>query len=311
MTWQLGSGAFLGWALGANDAANVFGTSVAARLVSYSTAVILLALFIILGAALEGAKCIATVNEVTQLNGEMAFLVTLSAGVVMWIFSMLALPASSSQALIGALLFIGLAGGNAQWGVLIKIGICWILTPVSAALLSVLLYLALGLLLRPLLTNLVWRTPVLRWLVIVAGCYGAYTLGSNNVANVSGVYVGAGLLTPRAAALFGGLAISLGVVTYSRKVMMTVGRDIVPLDAFSAFINVLALAISSHLFTQIGVPVSSTQAVVGSVLGIGLLKDSSRINKKTVLTIALGWLATPLAGLLVCLILFNLYNLFI
>jgi len=308
MIWQYSSGAFMGWALGANDAANVFGTSVATRLVSYRLAVIILALFILLGAVLEGPKCMTTVNEITPLDADSAFLVTLSAGIVMWGFSALALPASSSQALIGALLFIGLAGGNAQWGVLLKIAVCWLLTPISAAILSVLLYLSLGRLMRPVLTDLVKRTTVLRWAVVIAGCYGSYTLGSNNVANVSGVYVGSGLLTSQQASIFGGLAIALGVVTYSRRVMMTVGQGIVPLDAFSAFINVMALAASAHLFTQIGVPVSSTQAVVGSVLGIGLLKNSSKINARTVVTILLGWVATPLAGGLICLLLFNLRN---
>jgi inorganic phosphate transporter, PiT family len=251
------------------------------------------------------------VNEVTPLDASVAFLVTLSAGLVMMFMSVLALPASSSQALIGALLFIGLAEGNAQWGVLVKIGLCWVFTPVSAGLLSAFLYRSLGLIMRPVLTSLVWRTPVLKCAVILVGCYGAYTLGSNNVANVSGVYVGAGLLTPRAASVFGGLAISLGVLTYSRKVMMIVGQNIVPLDAFSAFVTVLAVAAATHLFTQIGVPVSSTQAVVGSVLGIGILKDSSKINGKIVASIIFGWLATPLAGIIVCLLLFNIYNYFI
>jgi inorganic phosphate transporter, PiT family len=310
MIWQFSSGAFLGWALGANDAANVFGASVATRLVTFRTAVILLAVFIFLGAVLEGPKCMATVSEVTRLTASSAFLVTLSAGLVMSLMSVLALPASSSQAVIGALLFIGLAEGNAQWSVLLKIGLCWVLTPFSAGLLSAFLYWGLGLILRPVLTSLVWRTPVLKAAVILVGCYGAYTLGSNNVANVSGVYVGAGLLTPMAASVFGGLAIALGVLTFSRRVMMTIGQNIVPLDAFSAFISILALAASAHLFTQIGVPVSSTQAVVGSVLGIGLLKDSSKINGKTVATIVFGWLVTPVAGIIVCLLLFNIFNYF-
>ena len=52
--WQILSGIFLGWSLGSNDSANVFGTAVATKMVRYSTAVILCALFIVLGAWMEG-----------------------------------------------------------------------------------------------------------------------------------------------------------------------------------------------------------------------------------------------------------------
>jgi inorganic phosphate transporter, PiT family len=308
MFWQYGSGVFLGWALGANDAANVFGTGVATRLIAYRVAVILLAVFVILGAALEGPKCMATLNDVTRLTPLYAVLVTASAGLVMFLLSLLALPASSSQAIMGALLFVGLVEGRPEWSIIAKVALCWVLTPVSAGLLSAVLYLVLGWLLKPLLTQLRWRTLFLKSAVIVAGCYGSYTLGSNNVANVSGVYVGAGMMSPFAASLFGGCAIALGVLTFSKRVMETVGQDIITLDAFSAFISMLALSISTHLFTQIGVPVSSTQAIVGAVLGIGLLKDSSKIQKTTVMQIAAGWLATPLAGALVCMLLFQLAN---
>jgi inorganic phosphate transporter, PiT family len=308
MIWPLSSGAFLGWALGANDAANVFGAGVATQTISYRRAVLLMAVFILLGAVLEGVKCMNAVNAVTQLTLTNAFLATLSAGTVMLIMSVMGLPASSSQAIVGALLFFGLVEGRAQWNALARIGLCWVLTPFSAGLISVMLYKGLSRILRPLLTSLKWRTPALKAAVTIAGCYGAYTLGSNNVANVTGVYVGAGLLTTMQAAVFGGLAIAVGVLTFSRRTMMTVGQDIVPLDAFSAFISMLTLAVSAHLFTQIGVPVSGTQAAVGAVLGIGLLKDSSKIKLKTVLAIVLGWLLTPLAGLLICMIFFNVMN---
>ncbi len=300
----------MGWALGANDAANVFGPGVAARLISYRRAVVLMAVFIIFGAVVEGAKCMSTVNDITNLNLNYAFLATLSAGLVMMIMSVLGLPASSSQAIIGALLFLGLVEGHARWNALIKIALSWVLTPISAGLIGVLLFSLLSRILRRLLTSLVWRTPVLKSAVALAGCYGAYALGSNNVANVAGVYVGAGLLTPMQAAWYGGVAIALGVLTFGRRVMMTVGQEIVPLDAFSAFVAMLTVAVSSHLFTQIGVPVSGTQAMVGAVLGIGMLKDSSAIKMKTVMIIVLGWLLTPLAGLVLCLICFNMMNFF-
>ncbi len=298
--WQYTSGAFLGWSLGSNDAANVFGTGVATNLVRYRTAVILIAVFVILGAVLEGPKCIVTLGELSEVRSEFAFISALAAGVTLFIMSMLSLPVSSSQAIVGALLAVGLVNGTANYSVLMKIVLCWLLTPVSGAILSVGLYLILRWLLKPLLNSMRWRTPVLRTAVIIAGCYGAYSLGGNNVANVSGVYVSAGRLSASQASLFGGIAIALGVLTYSKKVMLTVGKGIFTLDAYSAFISVLALASSSHIFTQIGVPVSSTQAIVGAIVGIGLLKDMRGISRNMLVQILLAWVATPVAAGVVC-----------
>ena len=109
----------------------------------------------------------------------------------------------------------------------------------------------------------------------------------------------AGQLDPLRASLIGGLSIALGVLTYSKKVMMTVGKGIVPLDPFSAFVVVLAEAITLHIFTQIGVPVSSSQAVVGAVVGVGLVGDLRTVRVKVLLKISAGWLMTPIsAGLI-------------
>ena len=54
--WQLASGAYLGWALGANDASNVFGTAVASRMLKFWTAALLCCIFLFLGAVLGGAE---------------------------------------------------------------------------------------------------------------------------------------------------------------------------------------------------------------------------------------------------------------
>jgi PiT family inorganic phosphate transporter len=135
--------------------------------------------------------------------------------------------------------------------------------------------------------------------VIVVGCYGAYTLGANNVANVTGAFVGAGLLGPSGGAIIGGAFIALGALTYSKGVMMSVGKKIFPLGSFSAFIAVLASALTLHFFTQLRVPVSNSQAIVGSIAGIGFLRGTKAIDKRMLFRIFTGWVATPLlaAGL--------------
>ena len=69
----------------------------------------------------------------------------------------------------------------------------------------------------------------------------------------------------------------------SKGVMKTVGRGIVKLDACSALIVVLSNAITVHIYAIIGVPVSTSQAVVGAVLGIGLLMRAEALKKRAIL----------------------------
>ena len=134
--------------------------------------------------------------------------------------------------------------------------------------------------------------------IMVMGSYGAYTLGANNVANTTGVFVGAGILTPFLGTVIGGLAIAFGACTYSKKVMETVGGKIAPLDISTAFVAILAEAITLHIFTQVGVPISSTVAIVGAVIGIGLAKGIRTISAKKITQILAGWALTLLVSIL-------------
>ncbi len=64
--YQLSGRVFLGWALGANDAANVFGTAVASRMIRHRTAVIVTAMFVVLGAVIGGAGGMHTLSGLTE-----------------------------------------------------------------------------------------------------------------------------------------------------------------------------------------------------------------------------------------------------
>ena len=77
----LGGGLFLGWTLGSNDAANVFGTAVATRIISYKKAAWLCGITVILGAVLQGSAGIATVSSLTNQTITTALIVTISAAV--------------------------------------------------------------------------------------------------------------------------------------------------------------------------------------------------------------------------------------
>jgi inorganic phosphate transporter, PiT family len=291
--WQLIAGVFLGWSLGTNDASNVFGTAVASRMVRFWTAAILCSVFVILGAVLEGSKGIETYQELSPMTLNLAFIVSTAAGATVALMSFFKLPVSSSQAVVGALVLMGILNDSLDPSSLVKVVLCWVGTPVGAALITIVLYFVIGKLMNVLHFSVFTYDRNLRLALIVAGSYGAYALGANNVANVTGAFVGPGMLTPMVACLIGSVSIALGVMTYSRNVMMTVGRNLVKLDAYTAFIAILAEALTVHVYAMIGVPVSTSQAIVGAVLGVGLLKGVRTIDKKTLWRILFGWTGTP------------------
>lgn len=294
--WKVLSGVFLGWSLGANDSANIFGTGYATGIVKYRTAIWLTAVFVMIGALLEGPKCMDVVGDLSRITATDAFYCALAGAITMAGLTILAIPASCSQAIIGAVLGAGILSGTADFSSLYKIVACWVFTPICALFAAYLLHRLLGFVINKTMLSLAKRSLLYSGGTLLVGCYGAYALGSNNVANVTGVYVGAGLLSAETAALIGGLSIAFGTLTYSRRVMETIGKGIVPLDPFSALVAVLAEALSLHLFTQIGVPVSSSQAIVGAVVGVGLVGDIQTVSLKMLARIGIGWIMTPVSG---------------
>ena len=291
--FSLLGGVFLGWSLGANDAANCFGSAVASRMVRYWTAAALCAVFVLVGALLEGQAGIETLSGLTSIDLEQAVVITVAAGLTVTIMTVFGLPVSTSQAAVGAILGIGFFNQEVNVAGLGKVVACWFGTPTGAVLVALVLYKTLALVYNRLRISLFQADMLLRAALVVAGSYAAYALGANNVANVTAVFVGAGTLTVFAAALIGGLSIAFGVVTYSRGVMETVGRKLVRLDPFSALVVVLAEGLTVHFYTVLGVPVSTSQAVIGAVLGIGIIKGAQTIKRKTLYGIFTGWFLTP------------------
>jgi len=290
----------MGWSLGANDAANIFGTGVVTRAIRFRTAAILLSVFVILGSTIEGQKTIETVGFFTELNISLALLATIAAALVVTGMTYFGIPVSTSQAILGAVMGVAIyTTGFAAfpWDKFTKVIICWVGAPLGAMVISIALYQLMDIATRRI-KSLPTFMLAMKIGIMVVGSYGAYTLGANNVANTTGVFVGAGVFTPFLGTVIGGLAIALGACTYSKRVMETVGGKITPLDIPTAFVAVLAEAITLHIFTQVGVPVSASQAIVGAVIGIGMAKGIRTVSAKKTAQILVGWVLTLVISIL-------------
>lgn len=335
----LSSGLFMGWSLGANDAANVFGTAVGTRMVRFRTAALVCSAFIVLGAVISGAGAAHTLGRLGAVNAlPGAFTVALAAGLTTFWMTRLRIPVSTSQAVVGAIIgwnfYADTVTDTSSLGSIVS---TWVACPLLAAGVAAGTYVVLKRAILRHKPHLLELDAVTRLGLLAVGAFGSYSLGANNIANVVGVFVPdnpfrdvslLGLTITGAQQLFalGGLAIAVGVYTYSERVMKTVGSGLLHLSPLAAFVVVLAHSITLFLFASEGlehflasrglptfplVPVSSSQAVVGAIIGIGLLKGGKGIRFGVLGEISLGWLTTPLvAGISAFVLLFVVENVF-
>ncbi|PLX43933.1 MAG: inorganic phosphate transporter [Hyphomicrobiales bacterium] len=336
----LTSGLFLGWSLGANDAANVFGTAVGTRMVRFATAAVVSSIFIILGSVLSGAGAAHTLGKLGSINALAgSFMAALAAAMTVYAMTKLELPVSTSQAIVGAIIGWNLFSGSVtDANALIKILGTWVACPILAAAIAAPIYLGIQRLLSWAKLHILRRDVYTRIALILAGAFGSYSLGANNIANVMGVFVPASPFTDFKVAdaftftgiqqlfLLGAIAIAVGVFTYSKRVMLTVGGGLMPLSPVAAWVVVISHSIVLTLFASEGlehflashdlptiplVPVSSSQAVVGAVIGIGLLRGGRNVRWRVLGNISMGWVTTPLISAVLCFVsLFFLQNVF-
>ena len=260
----LASGLFLGWSLGANDAANVFGTAVGTRMVRFGTAALVCSIFVILGAVISGAGAAHTLGKlgsVTAIAG--SFMAALSAGATVYGMTKAGLPVSTSQAIVGAIIGWNLFSGSVtDTGALLTIVLTWVACPLLAAFIAVPIFLLTRRFLRWANFHLLRLDMYLRVALIFAGAFGSYSLGANKIANVMGVFVDVSPFTELRVGdwfavssiqqlfLLGALAIAVGVFTYSKRAMLTVGANIMPMSSVSAWVVVIAHSIALFLFAS-------------------------------------------------------------
>lgn len=298
---------FVGWSIGANDAANSMGTAVGSRVVSVKQAVLIACIFGTLGAVLQGHHVIKTVGKgivpLHELAANQAMLIAVGASISAGFWALFAcwrkLPISTSHSVVGAVAGAGFClSAPVYWSKFGKIFLCWILTPLGGALLSILIYLFLRFVFLKMIPA---RRAgfVMRWILILSGSYMAYTWGANDVANATGILRGVMSLPSVGLALIGMAAIVFGITTWGYRVMETVGKGITHLIPIMAASAQIASALNVHIYTVFGIPVSTSHSIVGAVLGVGLIRKAHLVNARTFGEIVFSWIVTPfVAGLL-------------
>jgi phosphate/sulfate permease len=124
------------------------------------------------------------------------------------------------------------------------------------------------------------QTKYLRWGLLAACCYAAYTLGANNTGNAVGVFFGLHLMTPIKAGFVGGVAIAIGAVTWGRGILEKVAKGIADLDLHMGVGAKLAQSIVAHTSAALGYPTSMNQALIGGLAGAGGARGLRTLNGK-------------------------------
>lgn len=147
-------------------------------------------------------------------------------------------------------------------------------------------------------------------LQVLSACFVAFAHGSNDVGNaIAPLAVIASILqtgrvpldgfqVPLWILVLGGTGIVIGLAVWGRKVIATIGEGILPLQPSGGFCAELATGITVLVASRLGLPVSTSHALVGGVVGIGLIQNPKAIRLQTLRSIGLAWVVTvPLAAL--------------
>jgi len=268
-----------------------------ARTLRYTHALALASIGLIAGIFLEGNKVAGAITSgiVYTTNREFTLGVTLSTFIIMAFLTYRKLPISLSQVAIGATLGAAFAQGiNVRFGFTLLVVSSWLLTPLAGLLISFALSMitkhASSRMRRVLSMNLLYG-----YLAIISGVYGAYVLGANTVGLIVGM-IGAPKSQYPPISLGFGLATILGMVFLSKGTTRSVAENIVGMSPSASFAAQMGGAITVHSFTQFGIPVSLSQAVIGGVFGAAIPRNIVVRNDRLTKEIILGWTVVPLVG---------------
>ena len=156
-------------------------------------------------------------------------------------------------------------------------------------------------------------------LMVITACGMAFAHGSNDVANAIGPLaavisiattgtIGAKSSLPLWVLVIGGGGIVIGLATFGRHVIATVGKKITQLTPSRGFAAELAAASTIVIASGTGMPVSTTHTLVGAVLGVGLARGIEAIDLRVVARILVSWVVTIPAGAFLAIVFFFIFR---
>ena len=288
---------FVGFNIGGSSTGIAWGPPVGAGIIKKTTAAGLMTFFVFLGGWTVGRNVMDTLSE-----GIITTELTLSAGVAVLFFiglgilsaNIFGVPVPTSMTTVGAIAGLGLATGTLNYPVIAEIISWWIVTPIIGfwigGVLGRYIYPEVNQRVQikvsdgPLLTinrdgnfpkltlgpNTTRSELISTTVVLIIGCYMAFSAGASNVPNAAAPLVGGvGGLEPDIAIIIATLAIGVGGFTIARRTMESVGGELSDIPLLAALFVMLTASTITTLLSWIGIPISLVMATVMTIVGIG------------------------------------------
>jgi PiT family inorganic phosphate transporter len=307
---------------GFHDTANAIATSVSTRVLAPRVAILMAAILNFVGAFVSTSVAktigsdVATTSALTPTVVMAALLAAISWNLLTWYFG---LPSSSSHALIGGLIGAAVAGSAEHFGVLkaagiIKIVLSLILSPLAGFIIAYLIGLGLLWLFRGFIPAQV--TNASRWLQRGSAAFVAFSHGSNDAQKTMGVITAAVLAyqfgstptkfsVPVWVILLSATAMGLGTSIGGWRIIRTMGMHIVKLRPLDGFAAESSSAIVIIIASILGLPVSTTHTIAGSIMGVGARQRLSAVRWGVATNMVIAWIVTgPITACLAALIYF-------
>lgn len=292
--------------VGGNNSAAEMGPAFGAGVRSKQEAVVLIAIFSMLGALVAGTRVVHTVSSgivpgtILETRHGAVVIILLSATAIIALANYLRVPVATSHAMVGSVIGMGVYYGSVHWAKVGVIVVWWLVTPLASLAVSYLLGRYAYATLARWIANLPGQRMVqccYRGFITLSGCYMAFSAGSNSLAKAVGPIVGAGILLPTQAAMLGSLGMATGAFIVGHRLLHTVGKGITPIDPLKATLIELVSGTILLISSRAGVPVSLAEIVTCSVIGFSCARSGIRTTAKNehIRRIYKLWPACPLA----------------
>ena len=295
---------YIAWSIGSND--ETMATLAGSGFISITLAAIIGALMDFLGATLMGYTVEKTIGK-ELITGSMSLLdvciILLAVATWLVLGSYRGWPISTTHSAVGAAIGLGVLKfglSGVRWESLAKVVLGWVISPIVGLVGSMLFYYLASRIINPRIKGLRGIIKLSRYssiLLLIWTSYTAFFRGANDIANATAFLSalhGQSILLR----MMCGAGMALGLLVVGRRVIRSVGVQLVELNPFSALCVQVSVAITLSVGTLLGLPLSGTHVLVSAILGIGLIRRTW-INLSGILEIFLTWIITfPSSALL-------------
>ncbi|ELY36268.1 inorganic phosphate transporter [Natronorubrum tibetense] len=301
---------FVGFNIGGSSTGIAWGPAVGAGIIKKATAAALMTGFVFLGGMTVGR------NVMDTLSGDIITIeISLAAGVAVLFFiglgiliaNIFGVPVPTSMTTVGAIVGLGLATGTTNFETIGWIISWWVVTPIIGfwigATIGRYLYpelnrrfeikssegslLALdrsGSVPKPALgPNTTYQELSGTVVVLIIGCYMAFSAGASNVPNAVAPLVSSGALEPNTAIIIATVAIGLGGFTIARRTMESVGSELSDIPLLAALIVMLTASTITTALSWIGIPISLVMGSVMTIVGLGWGRATRPVTAREVI----------------------------